>query len=203
MLKKLLIAAAILSIIIYFISESTNSTGAYTARIHQLRRQKNRAFRTNADAPLSKAQIQVFDSLKYYVPNPDFRIEATFERSSRPDTVRLQMSDNKEEHYLRWGKADFTIGTGSQHLTLFQRIGGADSTLFVPFTDLTNGHDSYGGGRYLDVPRPAPAAKTVELDFNQTYNPYCAYNDDYSCPLPPAENRLTVAIPAGEQSFHE
>jgi uncharacterized protein (DUF1684 family) len=76
-----------------------------------------------------------------------------------------------------------------------------DKQLFVPFTDPTNGEQTYGAGRYIDVPLPPAESNEVELDFNQAYNPYCAYNHDYSCPLPLAENRLTVPVVAGEQAF--
>jgi uncharacterized protein (DUF1684 family) len=74
--------------------------------------------------------------------------------------------------------------------------------LFIPFTDLTNGHGSYGGGRYLDLTIPPAGTTTMVLDFNRAYNPSCAYNVAYSCPVPPPENRLAIAIPAGVKSDH-
>jgi uncharacterized protein (DUF1684 family) len=72
----------------------------------------------------------------------------------------------------------------------------------LPFTDLTNGHGSYGGGRYIDLRIPPAGSRTIALDFNQAYNPSCAYNHAYSCPVPPPENRLNVAILAGVQHDH-
>jgi uncharacterized protein (DUF1684 family) len=201
-LKKLLIAAALLGIIIYAISEATPGSAAYFAQLQKDRRAKNTGFRNSPDSPLTVSQRPQFDSLKYYAPDPQWVVAASLSRNARPDTVLLPMSDNKEEQYLRWGQAHFTLN-GKQQLTLFRKASGTDSTLFVPFTDLSNGHGSYGGGRYLDLPIPTVDAETVELDFNRAYNPYCAYNDDYSCPVPPAENRLRIAIPAGEQSFHD
>ena len=71
----------------------------------------------------------------------------------------------------------------------------------MPFTDPTNGQQTYGAGRYIDVPLPPTEANKIELDFNQAYNPYCAYNHEFSCPKPPAENRLTVPVVAGEQAY--
>ena len=68
---------------------------------------------------------------------------------------------------------------------------------------MSDGHATYGGGRYFDVVLPKLDAPEITLDFNTAYNPYCAYNNEYSCPVPPAENRLTVAVPAGEKSFHD
>ena len=79
---------------------------------------------------------------------------------------------------------------------------GLEDYLFVPFTDLTNGHDSYGGGRYLDLRIPPKGVTTMQLDFNRAYNPSCAYNRGYSCPVPPAENRLAATIPVGVRSDH-
>ncbi|GAA4361722.1 DUF1684 domain-containing protein [Hymenobacter saemangeumensis] len=212
MLKKLLLAAAVLGIVLYFVSaqlQANNAeTEAYRTRIRQQRREKNRNFRLSPESPLSVEQRQRFDSLKYYPLNRDWRVtQARLQRFALPTTVKLTMSDGKQEAYRRYGQVTFT-GTGEAvsqafTLTLFQRLAGTDSTLFVPFTDLSNGRETYGGGRYLDVALPAAEAKLMELDFNQAYNPYCAYNDGYSCPVPPVENRLQVAIPAGEKAFHE
>ncbi|MFC7667025.1 DUF1684 domain-containing protein [Hymenobacter humi] len=88
-----------------------------------------------------------------------------------------------------------------QSADLLKRPGFEDY-LFVPFTDLTNGHGSYGGGRYLDLRIPPAGTRVMQLDFNRAYNPSCAYNHGYSCPVPPAENRLPVAIPVGVRSDH-
>ena len=120
-----------------------------------------------------------------------------------PDTLLIQMSANRAEKFLHWGQAQFKIGNQPQQLGIYLKADGRDSTLFIPFTDRTNGHETYGGGRYLDAPLPEANAPEITLDFNRAYNPYCAYNNAYSCPVPPAENRLQVAIPAGEKSFHD
>jgi uncharacterized protein (DUF1684 family) len=203
MIKKILIAAALLGILMYSIKEALPSSTVYLAEINKIRRAKNNSFRTSPDSPIPVAQRAQFDSLKYYPANPEFVVAATITRNQKPDTVLIQTSDNNTEKYLRWGKATFKIQEKPQQLTLFLKASGADSTLFIPFTDPTNGHETYGGGRYLDAARPAADVNEIELDFNQLYNPYCAYNTDYSCPVPPAENHLPVAIPAGEKSFHD
>lgn len=203
MIKKGLIAVALLGIVIYFINAALPSSAAYLAEINTLRRAKNNSFRNSPESPVSAAQRSQFDSLKYYAAVVDFKIAATISRNPQPDTVLIQTSDNQTGKYLRWGHAKFEIAQKPQQLTLFYHVGSADSTLFIPFTDLSNGRETYGGGRYLDVARPAVDVNEIELDFNRAYNPYCAYNDEYSCPVPPAENRLPVAIPAGEKSFHD
>jgi uncharacterized protein (DUF1684 family) len=208
MLKKLALTAAIIGIIIYSFNDLRSDASVYAAQLQKFRTEKNRSFRQSPDSPLSESQKTTFDSLRYFPLGGAWSTPvARLKRYARPDTLRMTMSDGKAEKYIRFGIAEFDEAgpaPGSpQRLTLFRKANGTDSTLFIPFTDLTNGHESYGGGRYLDVPLPAEEATTIQLDFNRAYNPYCAYGNGYSCPVPPAENRLGVAIPAGEKSFHE
>ena len=205
---KLLIAAGVLAVIGYSVLDLSGPDTQYGVRLKQTRLTRNNTFRVAPTSPLSSEQRTQFDSLRYFAPAAAWAtVSATLQRFARPDTIALPMSDGQTEKYLRVARVSFTEPDASsgkpQQLTLFQKAGAPDSTLFVPFTDLTNGHDSYGGGRYLDVPLPAPDADEITLDFNTAYNPYCAYNNKYSCPVPPAENRLTVAVPAGEKSFHD
>jgi uncharacterized protein (DUF1684 family) len=211
MIKKLALAAAIIGIIIYSVSGLNSEASMYAAQLQKFRTEKNRSFRQSPDSPLSVEQKAAFDSLKYYAPDAAYVFHCALSRNASPDTVLIQMSDNRSEKYLRWGLASFfpplDVASGTMdmptRLTLFRKASGTDSTLFVPFTDATNGRETYGGGRYLDVPLPPADSTRLTLDFNRAYNPYCAYNNDYSCPVPPAENRLRVNIPAGEKSFHE
>ena len=203
MIKKIAIAAAIIGIIWYSLNDAKPNNSAYLAQLQAFRKDKNRAFRQSAESPLPTAQKAQFDSLKYYPGDPALIPHADITRNPTPDTIRLQMSDNRTEKYLNWGLVKFSIGKAPQQLRLYLKATGTDSTLFIPFTDLTNGHDTYGGGRYLDAAIPKLNETEIQLDFNRAYNPYCAYNNEYSCPVPPADNRLQVAIPAGEKSFHE
>ncbi|MBD2721518.1 DUF1684 domain-containing protein [Hymenobacter armeniacus] len=203
MFKKIALAAAIIGIILYSMNGSKPDAGAYAARLRKARAEKNRAFRQSPTSPLDSAQRAAFDSLKYYPADLTLVLDAALTRNATPDTALIQMSDNRAEKYLRWGQAKFRVDNQVQQLALYRKADGKDSTLFIPFTDATNGRETYGGGRYLDAPLPEPDAAEIQLDFNQAYNPYCAYNNAYSCPVPPAENRLRVPIAAGEKSFHE
>ncbi|MCC3151607.1 DUF1684 domain-containing protein [Hymenobacter sp. BT770] len=203
MIKKIGLAAAIIGIILYSLNATKPDASAYSAKLNKSRSEKNRSFRQSDSSPLSAEQKAQFDSLKYYPAQLSFVIPATVSRNATPDTTLIQMSDNRAEKYLNWGTAKFEIDNKPQQLGIYLKATGQDSTLFIPFTDLTNGHETYGGGRYLDAAKPKLDATEIELDFNQAYNPYCAYNNEYSCPVPPAANRLQVAIPAGEKSFHE
>lgn len=205
---KLFIAVGLLAVIGYSVLDLSGPDIQYAVRLKQARVTRNNTFRVSPTSPLRPEQRTAFDSLRYFAPADSWgAVPATLQRIARPDTIVLPMSDGKTEKYLRVARVSFTgpdaAASQPQQLTLFQKAGASDSTLFVPFTDLTNGHDTYGGGRYLDVPIPEPDAREITLDFNAAYNPYCAYNNDYSCPVPPAENRLQIAVPAGEKSFHE
>lgn len=203
MIKKIVIATTIFGIILYSLNGIKTNSSVYFAELRQFRSEKNRSFRQSPNSPLAAAQKTVFDSLHYYPADFTLVTDATISRNAHPDTLLIQMSANRAEKYLHWGQASFKIVNQPQQLGIYLKATGTDSTLFIPFTDLTNGHESYGGGRYLDVPKPAPDATEMKLDFNRAYNPYCAYNNEYSCPVPPAENRLQVAVAAGEKSFHD
>lgn len=203
MIKKVAIFAALLGIVLYTLNGIKPTFSVYAAQLNKARSEKNRAFRQSPDSPLAASQKAVFDSLRYYPADAAFEVAAAVTHAPNPDTLLIQMSANRAEKYLRWGQAQFKIGNQSQQLGIYLKADGRDSTLFIPFTDRTNGHETYGGGRYLDAPLPAPNTPAITLDFNRAYNPYCAYNNAYSCPVPPAENRLQVAIPAGEKSFHD
>lgn len=203
MIKKIALAAAIIGIIFYSLNDVKSDNSVYLAQLHKFRSEKNRAFRQSEESPMAAAQKAQFDSLKYYPGDAAFVPHADISRTEKPDTTLLRMSDNKAEKYLNWGVVKFSINNSPQQLRVYLKATGRDSTLFIPFTDLTNGRETYGGGRYLDAIRPKLNEPEITLDFNRAYNPYCAYNNEYSCPVPPAENRLQVAIPAGEKSFHE
>jgi len=203
MIKKIVLAAAIIGIILYSLNDAKPNNSVYLAKLNKFRNEKNRNFRQSEESPIPSAQKAQFDSLKYYSGDLALVPHADISRTKNPDTTLMQMSDNKVEKYLNWGVVKFNFNNSPQQLRVYLKANGRDSTLFIPFTDLTNGHATYGGGRYLDAPIPRLNEPEIELDFNRAYNPYCAYNNEYSCPIPPAENRLQVAIPAGEKSFHD
>ena len=209
-MKTWLIAATVLAIIAYALWPEARPQPPYNrALLARERSQKDIAFRTAAGSPLPLAERPQFGGLKYFVPDSAAAILAEIERFERADTVKIALSQGPAEAYVRWGRAAFTYPAApgaaatDQQLTLFRRVRDTDSTLFIPFTDRSNGRGTYGGGRYLDVPLPAPATQQLSLDFNRAYNPFCAYNPDYRCPVPPAENRLPITISAGEKSFHD
>lgn len=166
------------------------------------RKEKDRAFAEEETSPLPQSLKSAFTGLQYFAPNEEFSVLAMFEKSEKADTVQLNDSKGSQRTMLRVGAVRFSVGedTTTYTLSAFQNLGETESApLFIPFKDRTSGSDTYNAGRYLDV--PYPSGSSVSIDFNQAYNPYCAYNATYSCPMVPQENILPLAIRAGEKKF--
>jgi uncharacterized protein (DUF1684 family) len=197
---RLVILAGIALVLFYFVKESFFNDDNYIKPLVQERQDKNLTFRSRTNTPFTEEGRRMFKSLIYYKPNLDYRIKADVEELAQKDTLHMPMNNGTTEPYLRYAIATFELEGQPQRLTLYKKINGEKEDLFVPFTDKTNGFETYGGGRFLDVPF-TDGAKTVVLDFNRTYNPFCAYNPDYVCPIPPKDNRLSVAVKAGEKTY--
>ena len=197
---RLIVLIGLVVIIGYFLKEAVFSDDAYLATIKKERQEKNQSFKSSS-SPLVEAERATFDSLSYYAINRKFQVDADYELVPNPDTLKLPMTTGSTEPYLRFAKATFNLEGQRVGLTLFLKVGAADSTFFVPFTDKTNGSETYEGGRFMDIPKPEPGEKLITIDFNKAYNPFCVFNYDYSCPIPPAENRLPLAVPVGEKSY--
>jgi len=198
---KLIIFAGIALVLFYFISETFLNDDNYLIPLKKEREDKDLSFRSRTNSPFeTEAERNQFKNLVYYEPNLDYRVKADVEWLEQQDTLHMPMTNGSTEAYLRTAIATFDIDGQEQKLTLYKKVTDEENEWFVPFTDKTNGFETYGGGRYLDVPYEE-GAKTITLDFNRAYSPFCAYNPEYVCPVPPKDNRLTVAIPAGEKTY--
>lgn len=150
------------------------------------------------------AERKACKTLPFYPANYAYCVLATLVHDSTARPFAMEISTTRRPLYRKYSELRFVLNGQALQLNVYQsqellkRPDLADY-LFVPFTDLTNSHETYGGGRYIDLRIPTAGATTMLLDFNCAYNPSCAYQHGYSCPVPPAENRLTVAIPAGVQ----
>lgn len=174
----------------------------YVREIEDERRQKDAAFRVAPQSPIPAAERASFAGLAYYPPDPAFRVEATLAPFERPEVVMLGSTKGDVRPQLRYGDLRFTLAGAECRLTGYKDAGDPDAgELFVPFRDATTGHETYGAGRYLETQDPGGGRepRQVTLDFNLAYSPWCAYNAEYSCTLPPAENALPVAVTAGEK----
>jgi hypothetical protein len=160
-------------------------------------------YRDPAHSPLLPEDRARFTALERFGPDERCRMLAVFKaRKGRP--FGMKTSTERLPQYEAVGRLRFFLFGTCQQLTVYRNIDlsrkpGFEDYLFVPFTDATNGEETYGGGRYLDL--RAPLGRQVELDFNRAYNPYCAYGGRYSCPIPPAENHLAVPVRAGVKAF--
>ncbi len=162
------------------------------------RRLKDEAFRNAPDSPIPLPQRQHFSGLCYYPPTREYVLPAVLQRFQRLDTIELASTRVGHRHrMLRYGRLLFPLSDTVLSLTVYKPLEGG-GLLFVPFTDATTGRETYAGGRYLEL-QEEPGEEEYVLDFNRAFNPYCAYNGEYACPVVPAENRLPVPIRAGEK----
>jgi uncharacterized protein (DUF1684 family) len=168
------------------------------SQLDAFRAAKDRFFKEHPQSPLSEEQRASFAGLRYFPEQPGLRMTLAVEPLAEGSTVVMQSSTGDTQEYRRLGRVRFAVDGQEAALTLFADEAGG---LFLPFADALAGEETYGAGRYLE-PEPLSDGRVL-LDFNLAYNPYCAYNDDWSCPLTPPENRLAVAIRAGERLFHE
>ncbi len=167
--------------------------------LERFRKQKDKFFQSDPDSPLSKEQKRAFKGLRYFPENPALRFDAEVEPFEEHLHVRMQTSTGDVQEYVKYGRFRFEVDGQPAELTVY---ASHDGGTFVPFADATNGSETYGAGRYLEL--EPHGRHRFHVDFNLAYNPWCAYSPEYSCPIPPKENRLQVPIRAGEKDFgHE
>ena len=177
----------------------------FKAEIEKHREEYKAEFLKSANAPLKQED---FEYLRFYEPNEKFKIECKFVATKGGKPFELPTSAGKTKTYIKFGELRFEIDGQKYKLAVYQSLGlkimpQYRDYLFIPFKDLTNGKESYGGGRYLDLRMKQLEGDKIYLDFNKAYNPYCAFGEGYSCPIPPKENHLKVAIEAGEMNFRK
>ncbi len=163
----------------------------------RFRRDKDEFFRTSPHSPLLPEQKQNFAGLNYFPPDENLALEIQAEEFPEKQEIQMPTSTGDLRTFQRWGKLAFEVNDEPVELTLY--FSPQQGYFFLPFMDATSGKESYGAGRYLDPESLGDGL--FRVDFNLAYSPYCAYNDHYSCPIPPAENRLKVRIEAGEKNF--
>ena len=171
----------------------------YGKQVMRHRDSMSAMFLSGANGILPKADLSPTDRLHFFSPDEAFKVQATFTPIKNGEVFEMKTSTDRLPEYKRYGTLHFSLGDADLALTLYQNVEQPDY-LFCPFKDLTNSKTSYGAGRYLDFTLEDLANPIV--DFNYAYNPYCAYNKEYSCPIPPRENHLQVPIPAGEKKWH-
>jgi uncharacterized protein (DUF1684 family) len=169
----------------------------YDQEIANWRADKDRFMRESPQSPVVAAERAAFAPLPYYPINEEYRVPASLTVARAADILEMQTSTGQRRRMQRIGALEFTLRGQALKLTAFGEESDAElRRLFVPFHDLTNGSETYPGGRYLDLERTATGV--YDLDFNRAYHPFCVFNATYDCPVPPRENRLPVPVRAGE-----
>ena len=170
--------------------------------LEDFRKQKDEFFAHDHQSPLTPQEKRSFHGLNYYPENPSLRLELPLEKLPTPSPVILQTSTGDAHEYLVAGLVRFNVDDQEAILQVY--LDDYDG-YFLPFTDATAPNETYGAGRYLEPHDISGGVgePILIVDFNLAYNPYCAYNELWSCPIPPRENRLKVRIEAGEKKFHD
>jgi len=170
------------------------------SELERFRKGKDGFFRSHPQSPLTSDQRAVFEGLVYFPEEPALAVRAPLETDGvdRDERIVMPTTTGEEQVYRRAGIVRFEVDGEPAVVTLYASDGMDE--LFLPFRDSTSGKETYVAGRYLEVAPPGPDERVV-VDFNYAYNPYCAYNPDWACPIPPGENWLAVPIRAGERSF--
>ncbi len=160
----------------------------------------NMEFRDRDTSPLPKKKRKKFKGHDFFSIDKSYQVTARFERFENPETFQMKTTTGRLPDYDKYGRAVFQLNGKEYELIIYQShhlrtTEEYKDYLFLPFTDLTNGETTYGGGRYLDL--SIPPDNEIVLDFNKAYHPSCVYNYNYSCPIPPPENHLETEIKAG------
>lgn len=195
--KWFLFLIPIIAILAYFSIPSAKPVDETGANVLKIRRDKDSALQDDEESPI-KDKTQ-FKGLKYYPFNKDYVVDFVLEKAEKAKTVELKMTDGTTEKLILFGKIKGEIGGFTVSLVLYQH---EDGNFFLPFKDKTAPTETYGGGRFLDLPLTNVKNNRLRVDFNLAYNPYCAYNEEFACPIPPAENTLPIRIEAGEKRFN-
>ena len=166
----------------------------------------NKEYADEKASPLTKEDLAEFKGLDFFPIADNYIVTAKFVRTKKEKVFQMKTSTNRLPEYKKYGELHFTLNGRMFHLNVYQNIDlikkkEYEDYLFLPFSDVTNGTETYIGGRYIDL--RIQKGKSWTIDFNKAYNPYCAYNYKYSCPKVPMENDLPIAIKAGVKKFHD
>lgn len=214
-MKNLLIAFSLLIIVSSCKPKSSKSeeitkplTSNHQEAIKLFQNKLNTQYASTKESPLTEEDLKIFKALDFFDIDENFRVEASLDLTPDSPIFEMQTTTERKPLYKKYGIARFSLNGKECELSLYQSLDlmtTADYAdyLFLPFNDASNGETSYGGGRFIDLEIPEAGSKTIVIDFNESYNPYCAYNHKYSCPVPPSENNLNIQILAGVKAYKE
>lgn len=164
----------------------------------------NSEFKDASKSPLKEKDLKYFKGLDFFPFDSTYRVVANLERTPDEKPFKMKTTTSRLPEYVKYGIITFQLKGKEYQLNIYQNLDlmtkeGYEDYLFLPFLDDTNGDTSYGGGRYVEC--RIPSGDTLEVDFNEAYNPYCAYNEKYSCPIVPRENYLPIKVEAGVKAY--
>ena len=167
----------------------------------------NSVFKDASISPLKKKDLKNFNGLAFFPIYSSFIVKATFTKKENATSFVMKTTTDRIALYKEYGVVNFLLKGKNYEMTIYQSDEDSQNEkrknrLFLPFTDATSGNESYGGGRYMDLmTTDIDEDQTIEINFNNTYNPYCVYNEKYSCPLTPRKNHVDTEITAGIKDF--
>ena len=164
-------------------------------QIQKDRTERNRFLKVHYASPLPEEERDSFTGLDYFPVDAEWVANGEYSDED-PHDVQIPSTAGMENPYMKVGVVVVTVGSKSYRLTV---LDDGDGDTFVPFRDATNGVETYEGGRYVGL--TSGTGSTVSIDFNLSRNPWCVYDEEFICPLPPSENWITVRIPAGEKMY--
>lgn len=204
---KILIASLFSVLLSVFPQNFTNNQYSdYESEISGWQDEMNSEFKNPKESPLTNEGLKIFETLDFYSIDKKYRVSAKFERTPYEPVFGMVTTTSRLPEYKKFGVASFSIDGKVLKLNVYQNqklinTKGYEDYLFVPYIDVTSGETSYSGGRYIDL--RIPEEDIIVIDFNKSYNPYCAYNHKYSCPIPPVENTLDIKIEAGVKAYND
>ncbi|MCC5936945.1 MAG: DUF1684 domain-containing protein [Lunatimonas sp.] len=196
----LFIVVVVFGSLVYTLTGGGESPEQYRERIEAERERQYKYLKFNLESPLTEVQKRELEQLEFYPVDQSFLVKARMEPIETKKMVEVPLTDGSVEKYVRHSFAVFELDGKEVRLLLLQAAKEVDKrNFFLAFADATSGEETYGGGRYLNLRQDGQ--RSITIDFNLAYNPYCAYNPDYACPIPPRENILEIPIRAGEKNY--
>lgn len=197
---------SLFSIVFIFASSLFFAQEKATQTAQEFQDELNKSYADKEKSPLTEEDFKTFTHLDFFPITDEFIIKAKFIRARKEKPFEMKTTTARLPIYKKYGELHFTFEGNEYKLNVYQNLDlikkeGYEDYLFLPFTDTTNGEETYIGGRYIDCRIQKELEWTI--DFNKAYNPYCAYNYNYSCPIVPMENDLPIAIKAGVKKFHD
>jgi len=185
---------------------AVSATSDYKKTIEEFQKEMNAEFKDAKTSPLTEDDLKVFTGLDFYTINEEYNIEAKLILNTKQKVFGMKTTTNRRPIYVVYGIAKFKLNGKSVEINIYQNIellkkDKYKDYLFLLFTDNTSGITSYAGGRYIDLRIPKAGEKLI-IDFNKAYNPYCAYNHKYSCPIPSEKDHIEIMIEAGVKKWH-